>query len=175
METLKAALSKAEEEAAAAAHATEVAHSALFYPDLWTRHQWRWLDRGSKAALRCGQQLSLLATEVGWRPLSTDWLRQAARFWAKALRRPDGDLLKAAMRESWELAAGGVRESWVAQLSECLSTVGHTLVWGQEAGGIARLLETAAAARPSANQRGASLDLGPAGVQQQPRCNAPSG
>ncbi|KAG1668672.1 hypothetical protein FOA52_001280 [Chlamydomonas sp. UWO 241] len=96
-------------------------------------------------AARCGQQLSLLATEVGWRPLSTDWLRQAARFWAKALRRPDGDLLKAAMRESWELAAGGVRESWVAQLSECLSTVGHTLVWGQEAGGIARLLETAAA------------------------------
>ncbi|KAG1676224.1 hypothetical protein FOA52_006441 [Chlamydomonas sp. UWO 241] len=93
----------------------------------------------------CGQQLSLLATEVGWRPLSTDWLRQAARFSAKALRRPDGDLLKAAMRESWELAAGGVRESWVAQLSECLSTVGHTLVWGQEAGGIARLLETAAA------------------------------
>jgi hypothetical protein len=94
---------------------------------------------------RCGQQLSLLATEMGWRPLSTDWLRQAARFWAKALRRPDGDLLREAMRESWELAAGGVRQTWVAELGECLSTVGHTLAWGQEAVGIARALETAAA------------------------------
>jgi hypothetical protein len=83
--------------------------------------------------------------EMGWRPLSTDWLRQAARFWAQAQRRPDGDLLREAMRESWELAAGGVRQSWVAQLSECLITVGHTLAWGHEAVGIARLLETAAA------------------------------
>jgi hypothetical protein len=59
--------------------------------------------------------------EMGWRPLSTDWLRQAARFWAQAQRRPDGDLLREAMRRSFgRLAAGGAAGSWSGWLSECL-------------------------------------------------------
>ncbi|KAG1661155.1 hypothetical protein FOA52_002530 [Chlamydomonas sp. UWO 241] len=33
--------------------ATEIAHSVLYSPDLWPQHLWRWLDRGSKAVLRC--------------------------------------------------------------------------------------------------------------------------
>jgi hypothetical protein len=116
------------------------------------RRNWRAMEtlhlqsaRESLHIRSCGQQLSLLATELGWRPLATDWLRQAARFWTKTMLRPDGDLLKEAMRESWELAAGGVQQCWVAQLSVCLSNTGHTLEWGQEVAGIAQLMETAVA------------------------------
>jgi hypothetical protein len=48
--------------------------------------------------------------------------------------RPDGDLLKEAMRESWELAAGGVQQ-WVAQLSVCLSNAGEHAGMGPGGGG----------------------------------------
>jgi hypothetical protein len=73
-----------------------------------------------------------VAKEAGWRPLAAYWLRQAVRFYEKARRRPDGDLLKEAMRESWELAARGTQRCWVAHLSVCLSDAGHTLAWGEE-------------------------------------------
>jgi exonuclease III len=86
-----------------------------------------------------GQQAAVLALETGRRPLTADWLRQAARFWNKALARPDGDLLKEAMRESWQRAANSPLEppkGWAAQLRLALHKEGHILEWSEDGGRI---------------------------------------
>jgi len=109
----------------------------------------------------------VLAKEVGWRPLAAGWLRHAMRLWDKARRRPDGDLLKEAMRESWGLAAGGGQRCWVAHLSACLSMVGHTLAWGDEeeadwpqAVNITNLLEAATSEWLGSQSRPPALPVG---------------
>lgn len=84
-----------------------------------------------------GQQAAVLALETGRRPLTADWLRQAARFWDKTLARPDGDLLKEAMRESWQRAVDSPMElpkGWAAQLRLALHKEGHVLEWNEEGG-----------------------------------------
>jgi hypothetical protein len=51
-----ARLAVADNDAAAAVDddaETEIAHSVIFSPDLWPQHLWRWMDRSSKAAMRC--------------------------------------------------------------------------------------------------------------------------
>jgi len=116
------------------------------------RTGWRSLEevllqftRASLGVRSNGQQLGILAREAGWRPLATDWLRRATRFWDKARGRPDGDLLKDAMRESWGLAETG-GTCWAARLQVCLSKVGHTLTWDQDPVRINNLLDVATAA-----------------------------
>jgi len=80
-----------------------------------------------------GQQTAVLALETGLRPVTADWLRLAARFWDRALKRPDGDLVKEAVRESWQTASGTplhLPQGWAAHLRLALYREGYDLQWG---------------------------------------------
>lgn len=81
-----------------------------------------------------GQQAAVMAMETGQRPLTADRLRQTARFWDKVVARPNGDLLKEAMRESWRLAADNPLERpqvWAAQLRLALHKEGLEFEWNE--------------------------------------------
>ena len=90
----------------------------------------------------------MLALETGRLPVAMGWMRQVARFWDKARARPAGDLLREAMRESWEAAAaaelgGGRADCWAAHLKACFMQEGHTLAWDAGPTPVADVLEAA--------------------------------
>jgi hypothetical protein len=88
--------------------------------------------------------------ETGRLPVAMGWMRQAARFWDKARARPAGDLLRAAMRESWEAAVAaelgdGRADCWAAHLQTCFRQENHILAWDDGPTPVAAVLEAATA------------------------------
>ena len=122
--------------------------------------------RQSLGVRQHGQRADILAMETGRRPLTADWLLQAARLWDVARARPDGDLLKEAMRESWQLAEQTPLEHprcWAAHFRLALHREGHALLWTQDGG---RASVAALLAQAQASWLATAGDLGdmPAGT-----------
>jgi hypothetical protein len=59
--------------------------------------------------------------ELKREPICTCWLKQVVRFWNKIQLRPDGDLVKMAMRESYALAEAG-KQCWAMQFRKSVGS-----------------------------------------------------
>jgi hypothetical protein len=77
-------------------------------------------------------------TELNRQPMSIFWLRMAAKLWNRALLRPDGDVLKAAMLDNIRLAtradmsAADRKRLWATHFIMCMQKLGVS--WADENG-----------------------------------------
>lgn len=63
--------------------------------------------------------------ELNREPVPLSWMRLIVGFWNKVQKRPEDDLVKMAMKESYELASlRGLNDCWAAQFAKCLRREG---------------------------------------------------
>jgi len=71
--------------------------------------------------IRRSTAVAAIMHELGREPIAACWVRQAVRFWNKIQARPEGDLVKVAMRESCALARAG-NQSWAAAFDKSIGS-----------------------------------------------------
>jgi hypothetical protein len=81
-----------------------------------------------------------MMADMGREPLVLFWLCMAAKLWNKAVARPHGDLLRAAMEDSvrWaarpDLSRAELKQLWAHQFTACMDALG--LQWRAEGGAL---------------------------------------
>jgi hypothetical protein len=64
---------------------------------------------------------AVIMFEMNRMPIALSWLKQLLRFWNKIVTRPEGDIVKIALKGSMALAAkAGVGTCWALQVAKCL-------------------------------------------------------
>lgn len=89
----------------------------------------------------------VLLREVGWAPVWAIWVRRAARFWNRVVKRGQGDLVRAALVESCEIAAAGgppggpTSTCWAAHMAAAVRKLAERLGtdWRADVVGMAAL------------------------------------
>ena len=72
--------------------------------------------------------------EAGEGPVWAGWIRRAAAFWNRVLKRGEADLVRSALEESWRMAEEGEQDCWVAHMRRAVGKVAAGLDLADHAG-----------------------------------------
>lgn len=70
---------------------------------------------------------AVVLREAGEGPIWAGWVRRAAAFWNRVVKRGEADLVRTAMEENWKLARDGVGECWATHLEGAMKQVAEGL------------------------------------------------
>ena len=74
----------------------------------------------SSLGVRRNTGTAIIMKELQREPLALAWIKQILNFYSRVQRRTDNDIVKLALKESYDMALRGVKTCWVAQLSKCI-------------------------------------------------------
>ena len=74
----------------------------------------------SSLGVRRNTGTAIIMKELQREPLALAWIKQILIFYSRVQRRTDNDIVKLALKESYDMALRGVKTCWVAQLSKCI-------------------------------------------------------